>query len=123
MEGEIPTMKYFSIFTPAKPAQGPTPEDMAKMGKLMAEGKQGGWLLDTGGLMPLNKGGVRARRTDGQITVMDGPYAEAKEVVAGWAILKADSREGVIGLIEKFLAVAGDGECEVFQIPDFGGGQ
>jgi hypothetical protein len=116
-------MKFFSIYTPAQPGSAPAPEHMAQMGKLMAEGQQGGWLLDTGGLLPLNKGGVRVQRTDGQIKVLDGPYAEAKEVVAGWAILKADSREGVIELIRKFLAVAGDGECEVFQIPDFGGGR
>lgn len=116
-------MKFFSIYTPAKPTGGPAPEHMAEMGKLMAEGQQGGWLLDTGGLLPLNQGGVRARRSDGKTIVMDGPYAEAKEVVAGWAILKADSRDGVIELIKKFLAVAGDGECEVFQIPDFGGGR
>ena len=116
-------MKFFSIYTPAKPTAGPRQEDMAAMGKLMAEGQQGGWLLDTGGLMPLNKGGAKVRRTDGKTIVIDGPYAEAKEVVAGWAILKADSREGVIELVKKFLAVAGDGECEVFQIPDFGGGR
>jgi hypothetical protein len=116
-------MKYFSIYTPAQATQGAAPEDMARMGKLIAEGQQSGWLLDTGGLQPLSKGGVRVTRTKGQITVLDGPYAEAKEVVAGWAILKADSRDGVIELTRRFLALAGDGECDVFEIPDFGGGR
>ena len=82
-------MKFFSIYTPANPTAAPKPEHMAQMGKLMAEGQQGGWLLDTGGLMPLNKGGAKVKRTDGKISVIDGPYAEAKEVVAGYVMIKA----------------------------------
>ena len=52
----------------------------------------------------------------------DGPFTEAKEVIGGFALLKAKSKEEAIELTKRFLKVAGDGECElrqVFEAADF----
>ena len=46
----------------------------------------------------------------------DGPFTEAKELVGGFAILKANSKEEAIELTRQFLRVAGDGECELRQL-------
>jgi len=48
--------------------------------------------------------------------VTDGPFIESKEIVGGFAILEAPSKQAAIELTRKFLAVAGDGECEVRQV-------
>lgn len=61
--------------------------------------------------------GVRVRRSRaGQVTVTDGPFAEAKEVIGGYALMKAASKEEIVGLTRKFLSVAGQGTCEIYQL-------
>ena len=85
------------------------------MGKLVAEGMQAGWLLGTEGCLP-SKLGARVRNSSGQLTVTDGPFTESKEVIGGFAILRANSKEEAIQLAKDFLRVAGDGECELRQI-------
>ena len=53
----------------------------------------------------------------------DGPFTEAKELVGGFAILKANSKEEAIELTRQFLRVAGDGECELRQLYEMNGEQ
>jgi hypothetical protein len=48
--------------------------------------------------------------------VTDGPFTEAKELIGGFAILQAKSKEEAIELTRRFLDVAGDGECEIRQL-------
>ena len=93
---------------------------MANMGKLIEEGMKAGWLLGTEGCLPTALG-ARVRRSSGKISVTDGPFTESKEVVGGFAILKANSRQEAIELTRKFLAVAGDGECELRQLYEMNG--
>jgi hypothetical protein len=50
------------------------------------------------------------------VTVTDGTFAESKEVVGGFALLEASSKEHAIQLTKEFLDVAGDGECEIRQL-------
>jgi hypothetical protein len=90
-------------------------EEMATMGKLVEEGMKAGWLLSTEGCLP-SKLGARVRKSSSKISVTDGPFTESKEVVGGFAILKANSREEAIELIRKFLGAVGDGECELRQL-------
>jgi hypothetical protein len=85
------------------------------MGKLVEEGFKAGWLLGTEGCLPTALG-ARVRSDGGKVTVTDGPFTEAKEVVGGFAIIKADSKEEAIQLTRDFLKVAGDGECELRQL-------
>jgi hypothetical protein len=52
----------------------------------------------------------------GKVTVTDGPFTEAKEVIGGYALLKADSREEVIEHTRRFLDVAGQGTCQIHEL-------
>ena len=83
---------------------------MAEMGKFVDEMKKAGVLLATEGCQPSSQG-ARIRLTDKKYTVKDGPFTEAKEVVGGFAILQAKSKEEVLELTKRFLKVAG--ECEI----------
>ena len=108
-------MKFLSIYKTSERNTPPSPEEMATMGKLIEEGFTKGWLLATEGCLP-SALGARVRRSDGKISVTDGPFTEAKELVGGFALLKADSKEEAIELTRQFLKVAGDGECELRQL-------
>jgi hypothetical protein len=85
------------------------------MGKLIQEGMKKGWLLGTEGCLP-SALGARVRRTDGKVTVTDGPFTESKELVGGFAILQANSKEEAIELAKNFLNIVGQGECELRQL-------
>jgi hypothetical protein len=61
-----------------------------------------GTLVDTGGLLP-SKDGFRVRLAHGKITVTDGPFSESKEVIGGWAIVKADSRADAERIAIEFM--------------------
>jgi hypothetical protein len=116
-------VKFLSIYKNVERNTPPSQEEMAAMGKLIEEGMTKGWLLSTEGCLP-SALGARVRRSGDKISVTDGPFAESKEVVGGFAILKADSKAEAIELARKFLQVAGEGECELRQIwEDTGSGQ
>ena len=108
-------MKFLSVYKTRERGVPPSQEEMDRMGKLVAEGMQAGWLLGTEGCQP-SKLGARVRNSSGQLTVTDGPFTESKEVIGGFAILRANSKEEAIQLAKDFLKVAGDGECELRQI-------
>ena len=101
-----------------KTAKAPTEKLMADMGKLIEEMTKAGVLIETAGLRP-SREGVRVRLRRGRITTVDGPFAEAKEVVGGYAILEAKSKEEAIALTRRFLEVHGDEwdlDCELRQL-------
>jgi hypothetical protein len=108
-------MRFLSIYKHEERTTPPTAEEMATMGKLIEEGMKAGWLLATEGCLPSTLG-TRVRRSNGKLSVTDGPFTEAKEVVGGFAILKANSKEEAIELARQFLRIAGDGECELRQL-------
>lgn len=113
-------MRFLSIYKARERSTPPTQEEMARMGRLVEEGMKAGWLLGTEGCLP-SALGSRVRRDGDQINVTDGPFTESKEVVGGFAILKADSKEQAIQLAKDFLKVVGEGECELRQIYEPGG--
>lgn len=116
-------MRYMMLLRldPAKaPAGGPSEELMTEMGKLLEEMTKGGVLLDTGGLQPAAAGSV-VRQAGGKQTVLDGPFAEAKEVIGGYAILQAKSVDEATQWASRFLAVHGDEweiEAEIRQVEE-----
>ncbi len=112
-------MRFLSIYKAVERNTPPTAEEMQAMGKLIEEGFQKGWLIATEGCLP-SALGARVRKQNGKITATDGPFTETKELVGGFAILKADSREEAIELARYFLNHVGDGECEVRQLYDAG---
>ena len=115
-------MRFLSIYKHEERTTPPTAAEMENMGKLVEEGFKAGWLLSTEGCLP-SALGARVRRSNGKLSVTDGPFTEAKEVVGGFAILKANSKEEAIELARKFLQVAGEGECELRQIYEMNSGQ
>jgi hypothetical protein len=108
-------MKFLSMYKSVERNAPPSQEEMARMGKLVEEGMKAGWLLATEGCLP-SALGARVRSSNGKLTVTDGPFTESKEVVGGFAILKANSKAEAIQLAKDFLQVVGEGECELRQI-------
>jgi hypothetical protein len=112
-------MKYFSIYIPAKTNAGePTGNHKEEMDAFMVAALQRGELLSGGGFMSIKQHGCVVRRTKGKSVVIDGPYAESKELIGGFAMLEYPSREAAIEGAKRFLEVAGDGECVTYQIMD-----
>ena len=112
-------MRFLSIYKSAETGAPPSAEEMERMGKLVEEGMKAGYLLAVEGCLP-SAAGARVRRTNGGITVTDGPFAESKEVIGGLAILQAGSKAEAIEIAKRFLGVAGDGECELRQLFEAG---
>jgi hypothetical protein len=109
-------MRFISIFTHEPISRSPTEAEMAAMGKLIEDAMKEGWLLSTEGVSFGSKG-VRVHRSEtGKITVTDGPFTESKEVLGGYALLKANSMEEIVAHTNRFLSVAGQGTCEIYQL-------
>lgn len=115
-------MRFLSIYKCPERNTTPTPEEMAQMGKMIEEQMKSGRLVATEGCMP-SKVGARVRVENGKFTVSDGPFAEAKEVVGGLAILNAPSKEAAVEYVKEFLQHMGQGECEVRQLYEMDGPQ
>jgi hypothetical protein len=108
-------MRYLSIYKSVETGQPPTQEEMSRMGALIEKFMKTGELVATEGCLP-SALGARVRKDGSKVTVKDGPFTESKEVVGGFAILQARSKEHAIQLAREFLEVAGEGECEIRQI-------
>ena len=80
----------------------PNPALLAAVGKLSEEMTKAGVLVQSGGLLPSSKG-TRVRASGGKMTVTDGPFAETKELIGGFAILEASSKEEAIRLGKEFM--------------------
>ena len=106
-------MKFLCLYKSAKPeGTPPTEKEMAEMGKLIEAWMKSGRLLATEGCLP-SALGARIRMSDGKFNVVDGPFTESKEVVGGFALIRAASKEEAIEFVKEFLKVAGDGETEI----------
>ncbi|MBV9094924.1 MAG: transcriptional regulator [Streptosporangiaceae bacterium] len=108
----------YTLADPAIPIPPPTQEDMAKMGAFIEEATKAGVLVATGGLGPPSEA-VKVSYRDGEFTVLDGPFTEAKELVGGWALLECRDKAEAIEWTKRFLSVAGDGESTIR--PVYGG--
>jgi hypothetical protein len=105
-------MRFLSIYRAAETGTPPTGEEMAAMQGLIEEMTSAGTLIATEGCLP-SALGARVRRSGDELSVTDGPFTESKELVAGFALLEAESKEHAVELTRRFLQVAGDGECEI----------
>lgn len=93
---------------------------MADMGELIEEMTRTGVLIETAGLKPTAEG-VRVRLAHGRLGISDGPFTESKEVVGGYALLRAASMAEAVECAKRFLKVHGDEwdiECEVRQLDE-----
>jgi hypothetical protein len=106
-------MRFMMLYKPGRESDAPpTEQEMADMGRLIEEMASAGVLIATDGLQPSSKG-ARVRITDGKFVVTDGPFTETKELVAGFAIVQAKSKQEAIELAKRFLTVVGEGESEI----------
>lgn len=117
-------MRFMMLMYPAIDATGedwnPSPEDVAAMSAYNEELGKAGVLLSLDGLRPPAHG-ARLRFSGGKPTVTDGPFAEAKEVVGGYWLIQAPSKEEAVEWASR--CPAGDGDMievrRVFEMEDF----
>ena len=112
-------MRYMMMIKATKESEAgifPGPEFVSEMGKVVAELVDAGILLMTGGLQP-SANGARITYSGGTRTVIDGPFTETKELIGGFAIVEAKSREAAIALatriVDLHIKFGIDGEMEI----------
>jgi len=106
--GKEYTMKFMLMTKLANESAPPPPmELMAALGKFTAEMTKKGAVVSTGGLMHTSKG-AKLRLSGGKITVTDGPFAEAKECIGGYAVVQVNSKEEAIEMAREFLQIHAD---------------
>jgi len=110
-------MRFMYIVTPAHPVPATT-ELIEAVHKLAEREIKAGHMLDSGALMPRTLG-AQVRITDGRLSVIDGPFVEAKEVIGGYAIFELRDKEEAVAKAVEFMQVHRDhmpgweGTCEV----------
>jgi hypothetical protein len=116
-------MRFLSMVKHTEGKSSPPSKSMMEaLGKLLQElAKEGCVMVQSGGLFPTNAG-ARVRLAGGKVTVTDGPFTEAKEVVGGYAIFDVPSKAHMIRVTERFMALhkthmpGWEGECELRQM-------
>jgi hypothetical protein len=110
-------MRFMYIVTSPHPMP-PTPELAEAIHKLADREIKAGRMLDNGGLMPVSTG-ARVRVADGELSVIDGPFVEAKEMIGGYAIFELRDKEEAVAMAVEFMQLhkdhmpGWDGTCEV----------
>jgi hypothetical protein len=101
----------------------PTEKELADMGRFNEEMVQAGIMLAGEGLQPTSKG-ARVVFAGGRPRVIDGPFTEAREIVGGFWLIQAKSREEAIEWAKRVPFVDGEIEIrQVFELEDFGAGE
>jgi hypothetical protein len=117
-------MRFISISTVTSTSRFPTEAEMASMHKFIVEGMKAGWLIEIEGVT-FGTTGVRVHKSaSGEITVTDGPFAETKEVLGGYALLNAASMEEAVEYTKRFFEHVGwetpegtwEGTWETYQL-------
>ena len=122
-------MRFMVIVKATKESEAgppPKPEAIAAMQKYNEELAKAGVLLAAEGLTASSKG-VRVKFSGEQRTVIDGPFTEAKELVAGFSIIQVNSKEEAIEWVKRAPNVFPNGEAEIeirklMDVEDFGDG-
>ncbi len=105
----------YTLGDPNTPVPPPDPAMYEKMGAFVAEATQAGVLLATGGVKPPAEA-IKVRYQDGEFTVMDGPFSEAKELIGGWALMEVRDKAEAIEWTKRFLTIAGGGESTLREV-------
>ena len=116
-------MRFLTFVRAAESSAAPPPAAIEAVEAWATESARTGKLVDRGGLMP----GARVRLSGGKVTVTDGPFPEAKEVIGGYAILELPSKQAAIDDAVRLMELhkkhwpGWEGETEIRQIfdPDF----
>ena len=111
-------MRFMLTFKPnedPEPGVSPCKQNLPEMAKLIGELTKSGVLLSTQGLKPSDTG-ARVRYSGGKLAAIDGPFAEAKELIAGVALIEVKSKDEAIELATRFLQIADGGESDVRRV-------
>jgi hypothetical protein len=111
-------MRFLCVAKSDEKTESGVPPDAAMietMGKLVDEGMKSGLLLATDGLHPSSKA-ARVQLSKGKLTVTDGPFTEAKEVIASYALIQVKSKAEAVEAAARFLRACGEGEADVYQV-------
>ena len=116
-------MRFLNMIKGPENASRPPNALMAAIAKLGEEAMKAGVLIETGGLFP-SAMGARVRISGGNLAVTDGPFAEVKEVIGGYAVFQVKTKQEAIGWASRFMQLHKDhwpgweGEAEIRQIFD-----
>ncbi len=111
-------MRFLGLVRTTEGQGAPPRPMMDAMGKFIESSLADGSLIQTGGLAATS-GGARIRQSGGRLHLTDGPFTETKEVIGGYAILEAPSREAAVEIMRKFMQLherhwpEWEGECEL----------
>jgi hypothetical protein len=107
------------------PAGPPPPSLFAAIGELGEQARKYGTLLEEGGLLP-SAAGALVRLSGGQVSVIDGPFTEAKELIGGFAVYQVRTKDDAIEAARRFMELHAEhwpgveAVCEVRQMMDGG---
>jgi hypothetical protein len=114
-------MKFMTLVKSSEGCGTPPPALMEAIAKLSEDAAKAGTLLQAGGLEPPSTS-IRVRVENGKVLVLDGPYAETKEVVGGFAMFQVDSKKEIVDATVKFMELHAqhwpgwEGETEIRQL-------
>jgi hypothetical protein len=94
------------------PTEPPSPELYERMGRFVEDATKAGVIVATGGIEP-TAAGAKITLKDGNFTVVDGPFVEAKEIVGGWALMECRDLSEAVEWSKRFLNILGEGEVRV----------
>ena len=103
-------MRFMMLVKSTKDSEAglpPNPALMAAIGKLAEEATRRGQMVDAGGLLPTSQG-TRIRVAKGKTSVTDGPFAETKELVGGYAVFDLKSKEEAVQMGRQFMQIHTD---------------
>lgn len=110
-------MRVMYLIKSDHPAK-PSPEFMDRMHKMAEQEIKAGRMVDNGGLLPLSAG-AHVRLIDGKLSLIDGPFVEAKEVIGGYAVFELRDKDEAIAMATDFMQLHKDhmpgweGICEI----------
>lgn len=116
-------MRYLMLLEAAQPDTPPPPDLMEAIMALGEEATRSGALLDTAGLLP-SAAGARVSLEGGELSVTDGPFTEAKELIS-YAVYEVRSKAEAVEWANRFLAVHRDtwpgwtGAARILQVMEF----
>jgi hypothetical protein len=112
-------MKFLMTVSADPSGPPPTPAQFKAIGEYSERKIRTGKVVMTGGIVRAGHG-VHLRCEDGHVARVDGPFAETKELIDGYAIVEVASREEAIAIASEFLPLCGDGSGEILQLVDPG---
>lgn len=108
-------MKFLMTYAALPDAAPPTPEQMAALSAFTERNIKAGIVVLTGGLVRPSKG-IQIKSERGKVSVTDGPFAETKELIDGFAVVEVASQAEALKIATEFMQIAGDGAGEILQI-------